>query len=77
MKTLTAGIYFSDSDGNIYSERKLSGNWTIVDEQDLQINHSECFFEEVAHILIENIKMSLTTEMVQDMLKEMSERKKT
>jgi hypothetical protein len=73
MKNLTIGIYFSDEEGNICLKRELSRNWTVNDDQGLQKNHSKYFFDEVANILTENIKESLTTDVVKNMFKEMIE----
>jgi len=70
MANLTLGIFMADENGEIVSKRQLESNWTVNDEQDLMLHHSKYFYEEVARILVDQLKLSLNSEMVEDMLKE-------
>lgn len=74
MRHLTLGIFMADENGEIISKRQLESNWTVNDEQDLMDHHSLYFYEEVSKILVENLKLSLNSEMVEDMLKEIKEK---
>lgn len=71
MKHLTLGIYFADEEGNIQSKRQIGSNWSVTDEEILSRDFNICVEDEIAQILVENLKLQLTKEFVKDMIQEM------
>jgi hypothetical protein len=69
MKKLTFGVYFSDEEGNICCKR-MTGDWNVYCKSDIKEEPSNYFRDEIANILVENIKLSLTPKVVKDMLSE-------
>lgn len=72
MKTLNLGICFIDDEGeNVLCKRVVSANWSINMEQDMKALHNISIEEEIANVLVEQLKLSLTSEVVIEMLEEM------
>ena len=75
MKHLVLGIYFSDKNGKVYSKRQVGSNWSVDVEQDLMKHHDIDVLDEAATILVENLKLQLTPDVIKEMLNEIKERK--
>jgi hypothetical protein len=74
MKHLTLGIYFADEEGNICSKRQIASNWSVTDEEILERDFNVNIMDEISNILVENLKLQLTSETIKEMLEEMKER---
>ena len=74
MKHLALGIYFSDKNGDVYSKRLVGSNWSINVEQDLMKYHAIDVMDEIATILVENLKLQVTPDIIKEMLSEIKER---
>lgn len=72
IKELKLGICFLDDDDNVISKRVVGTNWTLnMDEEDSMKDYKMHFFDEIARVLCDNLKLQLTEETVLDMIKEL------
>ena len=71
MSEFKLGICFLDEEENIITKRVVGTNWSVI-EQDLTEKYMR---EEVAKILVENLKLQLNSEVVENMLEEIKERR--
>ena len=75
MKILKLGVCFLDEDDNLISKRMVNANWTVDLEQDLKGLFDVYFLDEIAAILTEHLKLTLTEDTVKDMLNEIKDKK--
>lgn len=73
MREIKLGICFFDEDDNILATKPLEAKWSIDLEQDLKEKHSIYVLDEIANILTSGLKLSLTPELVKEMLVELKE----
>jgi len=74
MKTLKMGVCFLDEDDNLISKRLVNANWSVNLEQDLKGMFNVDVLDEIAAILTENVKLTLTQDTVKDMLNEVKDK---
>ena len=71
MKTLKVGICFLDEKDNVVSKRVIDAAWTVDIENELSHKFNVCVIDEIANILLEQLKMNLNnTNMISEMLQE-------
>ena len=65
---LNVGIYFEDENGNIVSKRAIGNKWYADLEKNSMKVYSSRFTEEFVSVLLENIKLNLTTKFIKEMM---------
>ncbi len=70
MTNLTLGIYFADENDNVCSKRQIGTNWQVNANQYLLGDHAADVEDEISKILVENLKLQITPEVVKEMLDE-------
>lgn len=70
MENLTLGVYLADEHGEIYSKRPIGTNWNVNIAQDLVEQHSKYVIDEISTILVENLKLQITPDVIKEMLSE-------
>ena len=73
MREVKMGICFLDKEDKILVMKALEAKWTVDVEQDLKEHHNIHVINEIASILTEGIKLSLTSDVVKEMLVELKE----
>lgn len=76
METLKLGIYISDQNGDIKSKREIEANWSVDVEDNLMKSHSIHAVDAIANIIVENLKIQITPQIIKDMLGEIKENEK-
>jgi hypothetical protein len=74
VKILKLGICFLDEKDKIVSKRVIGTNWSIDIDQKFEDKFNISMMEEIALVMIENINLELTSDVIKEMLNEIKER---
>ena len=74
MKKIKMGICFLDEEDNIISKKVLEATWSIDLEYQLKEKFDIKVEDEIASVLTEGIKLSLTSDVVKEMLLEIKDK---